>query len=109
MNSAEHRSTLFLTELIIDLCLFVVCAAVCVALLVHARSMSLESTQLTQAVYLAQSAAEQWQANGQLPAGGEDPATGLSTQAQLTDGRLDLEIYDGETLIYTLEGVARFE
>lgn len=53
-----HRSRLLLLELVCDLVLFGLCAVVCVALLVQARSMSRESTDLTQAVYLAQEAAE---------------------------------------------------
>ena len=52
------KSRLLLLELVADLFIFVLCAAVCVALLVQARSMSDESTRLTQAVYIAQDAAE---------------------------------------------------
>ena len=54
----RSRARLLLVELILDLVIFALCAAVCVALLVRARSMSRESTELTQAVYLAQTAAE---------------------------------------------------
>ena len=59
MNN-RSRARLLLVELILDLVIFALCAAVCVALLVRARSMSRESTELTQAVYLAQTAAETW-------------------------------------------------
>ena len=56
------KSRLLLLELVADLFIFVLCAAVCVALLVQARSMSDESTKLTQAVYIAQDAAERLRA-----------------------------------------------
>ncbi len=61
------RSRLLLLELVCDLILFVLCAVVCVALLVQARGMSRRSTELTQAVYLAQEAAEQFQSTGEWP------------------------------------------
>lgn len=54
------RSRLLLVELVCDLVIFALCAVVCVTLLVKARSMSQESTRLTQAVYLAQTAADQY-------------------------------------------------
>ena len=56
------KSRLLLLELVADLFIFVLCASVCVALLVQARSMSDESTKLTQAVYIAQDAAERLRA-----------------------------------------------
>ena len=56
------RSRLFLLELVCDLVIFALCAAVCVALLLQAKSMSAESTRLTQAVYIAQDAAERLRA-----------------------------------------------
>ncbi len=46
-----------LLELILDLCVFAVCAVVCVLLLVRAQGISAGSQRLTRAVYLAQSAA----------------------------------------------------
>ena len=56
------RSRLLLLELVADLFIFALCAAVCVALLLQAKSMSAESTRLTQAVYIAQDAAERLRA-----------------------------------------------
>lgn len=56
------KSRLLLLELVADLFIFALCAVVCVALLVQARSMSAESTRLTQAVYIAQDAAERLRA-----------------------------------------------
>ena len=56
------RSRLFLLELVCDLVIFALCAAVCVALLFQAKSMSAESTKLAQAVYIAQDAAERLRA-----------------------------------------------
>lgn len=52
------KSRLLLMELVCDLVIFTLCAVVCVALLVQARSMSQTSTELTRAVYLAQEAVE---------------------------------------------------
>ena len=52
------RSQLLLVELICDLVIFILCAMVCVALLVQARVMTRDSTDLNHAVYLAQTAAE---------------------------------------------------
>lgn len=56
------RSRLLLLELVADLFIFALCAAVCVALLFQAKSMSAESTKLAQAVYIAQDAAERLRA-----------------------------------------------
>lgn len=64
----DHRSSLLLTELVLDLLIFAVCTAVCAALLVRAWSVERESTRLTDAVYIAQTAAEELSA---LP--GEQP------------------------------------
>ena len=103
MKESGSRFSLFLMELVIDLFLFVLCAAVCVGLLLHARSMSLESTRLTQAVYLAQSAAEALRAGDALPQAlegyrcqvSQGEADGLSTA--------EIEIFWGDTSLYTLE------
>ena len=56
------RSRLLLIELICDFIIFSLCAVVCVTLLSQARSMSRESSQLTEAVYIAQDAAERYRA-----------------------------------------------
>lgn len=56
------RSRLLLIELVCDLIIFALCGLVCVTLLVRARTMSTESTRLTQAVYIAQDAAERYRA-----------------------------------------------
>lgn len=55
-----QRANLFLLELVLDLLIFILCAAVCLTLLGHARTMSMESQNLTVAVYAAQTAAEEW-------------------------------------------------
>ena len=47
------KSRLLLLELVIDFIIFALCAVVCAALLFQARTMSDESTRLTQAVYIA--------------------------------------------------------
>ncbi|MGE4352471.1 MAG: hypothetical protein AB7D36_00100 [Oscillospiraceae bacterium] len=65
MKSEISRSTLFLTELIFNLLIFVVCAAVCTGLLVRANGLMTKSTQLTEAVYIAQTLAESDVADGE--------------------------------------------
>lgn len=69
MKPSGNRLSLFLVELILDLALFAVCAAVCVGLLIHARGMSRESTRLTDAVYIAQTAADTLRSGSTLTAG----------------------------------------
>ena len=103
MKESGSRFSLFLMELVIDLFLFVLCAAVCVGLLLHARSMSLESTRLTQAVYLAQSTAEALRAGSPLP---EAPEGYRCEVSRIEDSGLtsaSIEIFWGDTALYTLE------
>lgn len=57
------KSNLFLLELIIVILFFSVCTAVCVGLFVQARQISQNSTALSDAVLLAQSAAECFKAD----------------------------------------------
>ena len=106
MKRSGNGSHLFLTELVVCLSLFVISAAVCVGLLVHARSMSLESTRLNQAVYLAQSTAEAWRAGEQvLPSRTDD--SGLTVSALEHDGTLTVSVsLDGKP-VFSLEEVAR--
>ncbi len=106
MSREPRRLRLLLLELVFSLALFVLCAAVCTALLVYARGMSRESETLTQAVYLAQSAVERWRATGETPAGAAPGAEGLVGRYILENGALTVSVYQGERLVYTLEGVA---
>ena len=103
MKESGSRFSLFLMELVIDLFLFVLCAAVCVGLLLHARSMSLESTRLTQAVYLTQSTAEALRAGDALP----EAPDGYRYEVSQTEGSglstAEIEIFWGDTSLYTLE------
>lgn len=100
------RANLFLLELVLDLLLFALCAAVCVGLLLHAKGMSLESRRLTDAVYLAQDAAETWRTGG-TPA---ETSDGYEIQVTETGDKAPLRCCDitisrdGE-IVYTLEGV----
>lgn len=105
MNQGGRRSNLFTLELVLNLFLFALCAAVCVALLIHARSMSRQSQELTQAVYLAQSAAEQWRATGTVPIWDGPDGDGFTGRFDAAGNTLDISIYQGNRLIYTLEGV----
>lgn len=103
MKESGSRFSLFLMELIIDLFLFVLCAAVCVGLLLHARSMSLESTRLTQAVYLAQSAAEALRAGSALPEAPEGYRCEVSRTEDSGLTSASIEVFWGDTALYTLE------
>lgn len=103
MKESGSRFSLFLMELIIDLFLFVLCAAVCVGLLLHARSMSLESTRLTQAVYLAQSTAEALRAGSPLPEAPEGYRCEVSRMEDSGLTSASIEIFWGDTALYTLE------
>lgn len=103
MKESGSRFSLFLMELIIDLFLFVLCAAVCAGLLLHARSMSLESTRLTQAVYLAQSTAEALRAGSPLPEAPEGYRCEVSRMEDSGLTSASIEIFWGDTALYTLE------
>lgn len=107
MKHQVKRANLFLIELVLNLFIFALCAAVCVGLLIHARSMSVESATLTQAVYAAQSAAETWKATGAIPDGTGPDENGLLVQAREQDGRLTVTVTGDRGLAYTLEGVER--
>ena len=132
MKNPVKRENLFLIELVGCLFLFALCAAVCTALLVNARSMSRESAGLTDAVYIAQTGAESFRASGSLDdlarslggawedgvlevpfgpggaPGGEGPYL-LTVTPGPEDGPVATADFavslDGEVL-YTLEGVA---
>lgn len=101
MNGPK-RANLFLIELLFNLFIFALCAAVCVGLLVHARHMSLKSTRLTQAVYLAQSTAEAMRLgqNGPEAPQGYEIAPTLAASDGLVSGEIAVS-YQGEAL-YTL-------
>ena len=103
MKESGSRFSLFLMELVIDLFLFVLCAAVCVGLLLHARSMSLESTRLTQAVYLAQSTAEALRAGSPLPEAPEGYRCEVSRTEDSGLTSASIEVFWGDTALYALE------
>lgn len=101
MNGPK-RANLFLIELLFNLFIFALCAAVCVGLLVHARRMSLESTRLTQAVYLAQSTAEALRAGQSAPSApsGYEVTPSLTAGDGLVSGEIAVS-YQGQA-VYTL-------
>lgn len=103
MNSSTNGGSLFLVELILDLIIFVMCAAVCVALLVHAHIMSTQSTDLTQAVYIAQSYAEQLR-TGQTPI--SDDSSPYQISVDLSDSKhianAEITVLQGDTVLYAL-------
>ncbi|WP_297717106.1 hypothetical protein [Intestinimonas sp.] len=83
------KSRLLLLELVADLVIFALCAAVCVALLFRARSMSDESTRLTQAVYIAQDAAERLRAGEELYSGYTADGAPVTTVPAVGPGSLE--------------------
>ena len=58
MRLRRSRNLLFLTEIILAIAVFAVCAVICVSLLLQAERISEQSSDLTQAVFLAQNAVE---------------------------------------------------
>ena len=105
MSYGPKKANLFLIELVCNLLIFALCAAVCVGLLVHARRISQESTCLTQAVYLAQSIAEEWKATGEEPAQRREEDNGFRVQCAVRGNELDIAIYQDDIQVYELEGV----
>ena len=107
MKNPVRRENLFLLELVCCLLLFALCAAVCAGLLVRAHGMSRESTQLTDAVYAAQSAAEAWKA-GQTPAEdwGEYRVTCEAGAEDASPRTCAITVWLDGRAIYTLEEVA---
>lgn len=104
----ETAGRLRLLELILDLVVFALCAIVCVVLLVKAQGMSADSRRLTEAVYLAQSAAEEWKATGEVPADCGAPDSEGYTASVTPDGdTADVTISWNGAEIYTIEGVGR--
>ncbi len=109
MKGGASRTNLVLLELILNLFLFLICAVVCVSLIFYARSLSEESTKLTEAVYLAQTAAETLKSGGELPTDYTDEISGLDVKIIDKNLTSDIEIYYNESLIYSVEGVHEFE
>lgn len=102
------RHSLFLLELVLDLLIFSVCAAVCAGLLVYARMLSRDSATLADAVFYAQTAAETWRAGGE-PEAGENGFTIAVTPAENGAGPETARIAvsrDGKE-VFVIEEVAR--
>lgn len=53
-----RRDSLLLTELVLNILIFALCAAACTGVLMRASAISRESRELTAATYIAQTAAE---------------------------------------------------
>lgn len=60
----EHIPSLYLTELVLNLLVFLICAVICCGLLLRAWGMNRDSGELTRAVALAQTAAETLRGGG---------------------------------------------
>jgi hypothetical protein len=87
-NTSHSRA--FFLELVINLVLFSLCAAICLQVFAQAFVRSGESGALAQASLLAQSAAETFKS-----ADGDPQRTAALLGAEITDGGLTL-YYDGE-------------
>lgn len=97
------RSRLLLLELMFDLLIFALCAVVCTALLVQAKAISRESTRLTEAVYIAQSAAERCRNGLALPAGYWADGTPVETADPAPDYTVTAtETQDGTAVILSV-------
>lgn len=104
------RFRLLMLELLCSFSILIICALVCLSFLAKAQQMSDESTDLTRAVYLAQSAAETWKAGGPPPAG-QDGYTVTITPLSKEQGVTvcDISVLKGAQVIYTLKEVADYE
>lgn len=102
------RTNLFLLELVLDLLLFAVCATVCVGLVLHAKSMSRDSRALTEAVYIAQDAAERYRA-GQDVADYYSAAGTPEENGGDADYRVEFTAGDksADIAVYTVDGAEK--
>ena len=98
-----RRSRLFLLELILNLALFALCGAVCVGLLLRSAAMSGESQRLTQAVALAQSAAEALRPGQPRPQAPEGYRVLPRLEEEGPVCRASLEVLWEDQVVYTLE------
>jgi len=109
MNQETGRANLFLIELILNLLIFGLCSAICVNLLMQARRINIESGEMTDSLYIAQSAAEQLRAGETPPEewpGGYTVT--LSEPTAPSDGvrMVCVEVSKDGALCFTLEEVA---
>ena len=104
MRGGRYR----LLELVLDLCVFAVCALIFVLLLVRAGTISRGSERLTRAVYLAQTLAEDWKAGEAAPRTVEEEE--LTGELRETEGGgAEVTVtWNGET-VYTIGEVRRNE
>ncbi len=105
-----NRFRLLLLELLGSFTILILCALVCLSFLAKAHQMSRESTDLTRAVYLAQSAAESWKAGGQ-PVTQADGYTVTITPMSESQGLTvcQISVWKQDRVIFTLEEVASYE
>ena len=126
----KNKSSLFLMELIVAIFFFAASAAVCISIFVGAHKTSSRSVDLSQAVFLAQSAAETvkaspegWQRLEYLPPAGEGQAvveydkdgrpisgspSGAVYRMELLDqgdGSTRITVKKGEETLFSIEAV----
>ena len=109
MNTT-NRFRLLLLELLGSFTILILCALVCLSFLAKAHQMSGESTDLTKAVYLAQTAAETWKAGGQpvTEAGGYTVAITPVSESQGLRV-CQISVLKQDRVVFTLEEVAAYE
>lgn len=109
MNTSA-RFRLLILELLCSFSILIICAMVCLSFLANAHQMSSESTDLTRAVYLAQSAAEVWKAGGQPVTETDGYTVAITPLDEAPDFRFcEISVLKGDQVIYTLEEVAACE
>ena len=110
-----NRNTLFLTELVLNVLIFALCAGGCALLLVRANALSRQSQALTAATYIAQIAAAHF--DGQDMVLNFDDEGNLrsekaayTAQCRQSDDVLTVEVFDSTgRSIYTLETWGEYE
>ena len=60
----DHKSSLFLMELIFTILFFALASAVCMQLFARAHTLQMDTEDLNQSILLAQSAAESFESTG---------------------------------------------
>lgn len=96
------KGTLVLLELLCNILIFALCAAVCVGILGRAKTLSRESAALTDAVLLAQSAAERNRAGLWTGDSVQDGYTVTLTPALEGGKAAVITVSAGEKTVYTL-------
>ena len=99
MKTKLAGKNLLLLELIIVILFFSIAATACVMLFGQAHKDSNDSRDLTNAVIMAQNAAEIFKATGEI---NNSEGDGLQLQAVNQENKLFISVYKGDEVIYEL-------